>query len=521
LFSIALVIALTASLGFYQLASAPPAIPIADSNQALVLANPTQDNSIYTALQPTATLQPTQTEVLNTLPPASTPISEVDSTQTPTGSIPYLYYAQAGDSLQTLAVRFGVTSDEINSPDTIDQTGLIKAGQLLIIPRRLTDLTSSTHIIPDSEVVYSPSAVDFNVEDFVKQAGGYLNQYSEYLGTTGQTSGIQVIQRVATEFSVNPRLLLALLEYQSGWVYGQPTNLAETDYPMGKVDINYKGLYWQMSWVVSQLSQGYYGWRDGALTTVTFPDKSTQRLAPDLNAGSVALAYFFANMYDFERWAGALNPEDGFPALYIKMYGDPWLRSQLVEPLFPASLVQPELILPFEAGVLWSFSGGPHAAFGAAGAQAALDFAPGSTASGCYDSDAWVDASASGIVVRAANNQVVIDLDGDGYEQTGWTILYMHIAKDGMIAKGTLVQAGDHLGHPSCEGGIATGNHVHLARKFNGEWILADSAIPFVLSGWQAHAGTEEYAGTLTQGDLVITASVYGQPCSDITRPRP
>jgi LasA protease len=124
------------------------------------------------------------------------------------------------------------------------------------------------------------------------------------------------------------------------------------------------------------------------------------------------------------------------------------------------------------------------------------------------------------VVVRAANNQVVIDLDGDGYEQTGWTILYMHIAPVDMVAKGTKVNVGDHIGHPSCDGGIASGVNLHIARKYNGEWILADSAIPFVMDGWQAHAGENEYEGTLTKGDQVITARPNGAQDSVIFRPR-
>ena len=225
-------------------------------------------------------------------------------------------------------------------------------------------------------------------------------------------------------------------------------------------------------------------------------------------------------MYNLERWAGALDPNTGFPALEIKMFGDPWARSQNLEQLYPANLSQPVLSLPFDPGVRWSFSGGPHAAFGAAGALAALDFAPAGVQNGCYQSTAWATASASGLVVRAANNQVVIDLDSDGYEQTGWTILYLHIATNGMIANGTHVSVGDHLGHPSCEGGEATGVNLHIARKFNGEWILADSAIPFVLSGWQAHAGEKAYEGTLTKGDQVVTADTYGAPETEIYLPR-
>jgi len=37
-------------------------------------------------------------------------------------------------------------------------------------------------------------------------------------------SGAAVVQRVADELSVNPKLLLAVLEYQSGWVFGAPAD---------------------------------------------------------------------------------------------------------------------------------------------------------------------------------------------------------------------------------------------------------------------------------------------------------
>ena len=526
LISMAIVIAVLACSVVYSLVSAPP-LPAYQEQTNLVATvtaeQPTQVDNQATPISALA-LTGNETPGIAGLLPGITPqaLLQPSTSPSPTSSTPYFYYAQAGDSLRTVALRFGVEPAEITSSEVIPATGLITPNQLLVIPRRLGVTSSSTLIIPDSEVVFSPSAIGFDVDGFVKNAGGYLNQYSEFLGSTGQTSGIEVIERVATEFSVNPRLLLALLEFKSHWVYGQPASLAETDYPMGLVDINYKGLYRQMSWIVSQLSQGYYGWRDGTVTEITFPDKSTLRLAPDLNAGSVALQYLFADSFDMQRWAGVLNPEnpEGFPALFEKMYGSPWVRSQTIEPLFPATLTQPELQLPFDPGAQWSFSGGPHAAFGAAGALAALDFAPASAIGGCYVSYAWVNASATGVVVRAANNQVVISLDGDGYEQTGWSLLYMHIAPEGMVAPGTKVDVGDHIGHASCDGGVASGVNVHIARKYNGEWILAGGAIPFVMDGWQAHAGANQYEGTLTNGDQVITARPNGAPDTVIVKPK-
>ena len=148
--------------------------------------------------------------------------------------------------------------------------------------------------------------------------------------------------------------------------------------------------------------------------------------------------------------------------------------------------------------------------------MSALDFAPSGFAGGCSKSYAYVTASAPGLIVRSENGVVTIDLDGDGKEQTGWVLLYLHIAEAGRIPAGTWVETGDRLGHPSCEGGRSTGTHVHMARKYNGEWMTANGPIPFVLSGWEAHAGSRPYLGTLTKGNQVVTASSFSAAGSSI-----
>jgi LasA protease len=438
----------------------------------------------------------------------------------PVDTAPLLYYTQAGDTLPVIATRFGVDIDKITSPDgDLPPTGLLTPNTLLVIPHMLVNTTSSTKIIPDSELVYSPSAIDFDIESFVNHAGGYLSKYQEWLGTTEWTSGAEIVHRIAIENSINPRLLLALIEYQSGWVYGQPSNAKQEDYPLGKVDLSLKGLYAQLAWAVNQLSIGYYGWREGWVTDIQFSDGVSARLAPDLNSGTVALQYYFAQVNDSPGWLGALDTTTGIPALYNKMFGNPWTRAMEVEPLYPPNLSQPVLILPFLIDQMWSFTGGPHGAWESEGALAAIDFAPGSTESGCVKSNAWVVAAAPGLIVRADHGAVVEDLDGDGNEQTGWDILYLHVNALA-VGVGDWVETSDYLGHPSCEGGIATGTHVHIARKYNGEWISADGPLPFVLSGWTVHAGSKPYDGTMTKGNDIVTSSIYGSHESLIHRTR-
>lgn len=444
------------------------------------------------------------------------PTPEVSPTQSP----PILYYTQAGDTLPVVAVRFGVDPVEIISPDPLPAETLLRPNQLLIIPNVLVNITSPQKLMPDSEVVYSPSALDIDLEALIQKEGGYLSGYKEWLGLTQWTSGADVIYRVALENSINPRLLLALLEYQSGWVSGQPGNLAILDYPLGKIETHRDGLYQQLAWAVNQLSVGYYGWREGRLTEIRFSDGVTARLSPDLNAGTVALQYYFSQVYDTQGWVQALDPTNGFPALYERMFGNPWVRALQVEPLYPPDLVQPDLILPFFFGQMWVYTGGPHGAWEHDGAMAALDFAPAGDKPGCQETNAWALAVAPGQVVRSDNGVVLVDLDGDGLEQTGWAIMYLHIATAGRITNGKWVETGDLIGKPSCEGGRSTGTHLHIARKYNGEWIAADGPLPFVLDGWMAHAGSAPYEGSLTRDGATITASTVGSFESRIFRLR-
>ena len=447
---------------------------------------------------------------------SSTAISTPEAV--PVDTAPLLYYTQSGDTLPVIATRFGVNVNDIDSSDkTLSPTGLLPPDTLLLIPHMLVNTTSPVKIVPDSALVYSPSAVDFDTEAYVNEAGGYLSEYKEWLGSTEWTSGAEIVERIAIENSIDPRLLLALIEYESGWVFGQPSNPKQEDYPLGKVDLSLKGLYSQLAWAVNQLSVGYYGWREGWVTDITFSDGVTARLAPDLNSGTVAIQNFFAQISDTPGWLGALDATNGLPALYERMYGNPWVRAMDYEPLYPPNLTQPQMVLPFMIDQIWSYTGGPHGAWERDGARAAVDFAPGSTESGCAKSYAWVVASAPGLVVRQGNGALVVDLDGDGKEQTGWNLLYLHIT-DPAVKVGDWVETGDFLGHPSCEGGIATGTHVHFARKYNGEWISADGPLPMLLSGWTVHAGKNPYEGIMTRGDSSISASIYGSYESQLKR---
>ena len=154
----------------------------------------------------------------------------------------FRYLAQPGDTLASLAGRFGVAPEQIISAQPIPSTAFIPPGQELWLPNLLGVTPYPSAVLPDSAVVNSPSAANFDLPGYIRQSGGYLSTYQERVGD--QTlSGMEIVQLVAIESSIHPRLLLAFLEYQTGWVTGQPQSATAIRYPVGFHVTGWTGLY--------------------------------------------------------------------------------------------------------------------------------------------------------------------------------------------------------------------------------------------------------------------------------------
>jgi LasA protease len=428
----------------------------------------------------------------------------------------FSYFAQSGDTLNAIARHFGVNTDQITSPQILDTRGLISPGQLLIIPDVLGVTFNSYQLLPDSEVIYSPSASDFDIDDYIKNAGGYLSTFYQQVGTE-VLSGSEIVQRVAENTSINPRLLLAVIEFRSHWVNSIPQepNLV---FPLSFYYQEYQGFYLECSLAAKWINMGYYGWREGLFTEIIFSNRSAVRVAPQLNAGSVALQYFLAQIYSQGIWENQLIGSNTLVSLHETMFGDPWARAALIEPLFQAGVILPVLELPFTPGEEWALTGGLHYDWNSGTPSGALDFAPVTGERGCTVSRVWVLASAPGKVIRSSGSIVIIDLVDTHQEPTGWELFYMHVAERDRIPVGTVVNLDDPIGHPSCEGGISTGTHVHINRKYKGEWIGAGNPFPFILSGWTAVPGTNQFRSSLVKDGLVVTSLQDGGIDSRIFR---
>lgn len=411
------------------------------------------------------------------------------------------YVVQAGDTLGTIAQSYGVGLEALMEANNLGDADILEVGQSLLIPvPEPGAIGSSFKIIPDSELVYGPASAEFDIDAFIQERGGFLATFSQDVNGEYLTAA-QIITLVSQNYSVNPRLLIALIEHRSRWV-NDPAPM-QTDYALNLADPSRPGLYRQLTYAADELNRGYYEWRANALSTWVLADGSVVPIDGGINAGTAGVQNLFSKLDDRAAWQTDVEIS-GLHQTYFFLFGSPF--DYAVDPVVPDWLHQPRFILPIEHGMPWVYTSAPHGAWEPGYAWAALDFAPVTDLQGCYQTDDWVTALTDGVIVRSGYGQVILDIDGDGYEQTGWNIQYLHIETRDRVEAGTRVKGGDRIGHPSCEGGSSPATHLHIARKYNGEWVTADGSIPFVMDGWTPSSAGTEYDGYLERGEIRLEA---------------
>ena len=218
------------------------------------------------------------------------------------------YAAQTGDTLPALAAHFNTTIAGIRAANPqipVDATTL-QPGMPMKIPITYSPFWGTPlQIMPDSLFVDGPSANGFDTGAFVSSHPGWLKDYREDIGDANR-SAAEIINIVATNFSISPRALLVLLEYQTGALSqpGPPSG----DYPLGHVDENAAGLYRQLVYAGNILNAGYYGWRTGGLTQLVFPDYTIERPDPWQTAATVAFQYYYS-LSSQASYARATGPD--------------------------------------------------------------------------------------------------------------------------------------------------------------------------------------------------------------------
>ncbi|MGC9469656.1 MAG: LysM peptidoglycan-binding domain-containing protein [Anaerolineae bacterium] len=424
-------------------------------------------------------------------------------TRVPPSTTATTYTVQRGDTLLRIAALYGTTVESLMRINNLANADQLTAGQVLQVSMNAEHVSPSDRVVPDSEVVYGPGHTEFDVAEEVARHPGLLNGYVETVGVRDMT-GAEIVDLVAQQYSVGPRVLLALLELRGGWLSNANPTPTQQLYPLGFMrGVYWEGLYRQLSQAANALNTGFYGWWLDELWLVQTADGGWVQFSPDISAGTAAVQKALADTTgSYETLCADLA---AFMETYVALFGDPF--DYAVEPLIPPQTEVPALALPWPEGETWYYTGGPHPGWGTLGAFSAVDFVTGEENIGCQVSTGWVTAAADGLVVVSEDGMVLQDLDGDGAIGTGWVILYMHIAADGRVEPGAWLNEGERVGHPSCEGGVSNASHVHIARRLNGVWIPTDDERwPMMLSGWMPVSTDTPYEGTLVRDGEVRTA---------------
>src|SRR5450759_787810 len=201
---------------------------------------------------------------LPTLRPSDAPVltPTPDSPHYQTGGIQgtETYIVRSGDILSAIAERYSVSVEALVQANHISNPDALEVGQTLTIPAVTPQAPGPAFkLIPDSELVYGPLSASFDIAGFINDKGGYLASYTQVVN--GETlDAAQVVQLIAQDYSINPRLLLAVFEYRSGLLTRPNPYSAPGDTPFGFNDWWYVGLYRQLAWASIQLNSGFYRW---------------------------------------------------------------------------------------------------------------------------------------------------------------------------------------------------------------------------------------------------------------------
>jgi len=356
-------------------------------------------------------------------------------------------------------------------------------------------------IISDGQFVYGPNVDGFELKRFLENKNSVLSE-EQYL---------TVIDDLATYYSINPKVLLTIIEMQSGLVTKSEYAQEDLKDPIGYKDIN--GFTPEMQKITSTLFNSFYERynKAGVQTSLILADGSVISIPDNINAGSFAIFMSFAELMDEQSWIKAIdkNSPHSFWQTYTSLFpGENLLDDSNI--LVPNATPPSDLLkLPYPCNDTWKFFQGPHPWNGSnycnTEPHSSLDFGPGNSCSSPIPSNEWITAAASGSVTVKCNGCMIVIDHGNG-----WETRYYHVANPS-VSSGDTVNKDDRLGHPSCRptygescgscGGSASGSqHVHFAINLNGAYQSIDGTS---LEGWIVH-DTGCYEGYLKKGSTIV-----------------
>ena len=89
-----------------------------------------------------------------------------------------------GDTLIRIADHYGISLSSLLAVNDLPNPDHLEVGQVINLPQTPVDYTLSFHILPDSRMVRSIGARDFDIEGFIDIAGWYSAAHGSYRAKT-------------------------------------------------------------------------------------------------------------------------------------------------------------------------------------------------------------------------------------------------------------------------------------------------------------------------------------------------
>jgi murein DD-endopeptidase MepM/ murein hydrolase activator NlpD len=364
------------------------------------------------------------------------------------------------------------------------RTGLTPTpGQAVSVPKG-----PRAKLIDDTRFFYAENYYAAQIQAFLDKQPGPLKSFRAQLGDQEESFAELLASRTVL-YSLNPQVVLALIEQQSGLITQPDASPERLDWALNfhGEDEHWRGLLPQVRWATREM---YRAQRDfPSAPELNYADASHSPVPAGLNVGGYAIARVLAATTSAAELPARLDGgPSSFVATFTRLFGDP--REAVPVLHEPAA---PFLSLPLDRMyAISSFFDHDTPYLQTNGSIVTYRGDRSETLS--YDGHTGWDyaakppapvlAAASGTVVFAGNaddncgaKAVIID-HGNGYRT-----LYWHL--DEVLAKPGPVERGARIGVVGSSG-CATGPHLHFQVEFLGQNID-----PY---GWCGPTGKDPWA---------------------------
>ncbi|MEN9866969.1 MAG: hypothetical protein RL748_2559 [Pseudomonadota bacterium] len=301
-------------------------------------------------------------------------------------------------------------------------------------------------------------------------------------------SQAEVISHWAGYTSISPKVLIALMEQQTGAISRAQKGVPAR--PFGKLS-RANGFSEQVRDVAHQLATKLYAraaageaglvegseFASNAATTNPLHALFENRMSIDANIDQ--------NLADFAQ-------------TYQRLFGTGFNLEKAAAPLHTATLAGPAngvLQFPFPLGASWHV-GGAHTNTGSGNyPMASLDMSQGG-GWGSNQSNIWVSASAAGTFKKHSSCFAEV-VHANGWSTTYYHLMNIQYNTGASVAKGVRVaNPANTKAQALCNGGSSTGPHEHWSLKNNGSYYHLNGVY---VSGWQITATGTSYDTNCTR----------------------